>query len=252
VNGFLGGEWNEYQGYVAVRAGDAHSWDEVFYPGSFRNGPGGTWVTVDATPSGDVDVLGRGGAGWRARMSRFFDTLRFQWTKWVIEYDLVSQLSLFKSLGGALKSAGRGIKIGVVWLKDQAVDHWPIASALGIGLIAVGLTRRRRRLAKLPPAARPLKPRVRSTVAEVYDGVAKQLAKAGFPRPASDTPRELATRMTAQGAPAATPVRELTDLYYAAEWGARRDPGAEDRAAALAREIRQTLTEHRRAKPLPR
>ena len=33
VNGFLGGEWNEYQGYVAVRAGDAHSWDEVFFPG---------------------------------------------------------------------------------------------------------------------------------------------------------------------------------------------------------------------------
>ena len=38
VNGFLGGEWNEYRGYVAVRAGDAHSWDEVYFPGS-------GWVT---------------------------------------------------------------------------------------------------------------------------------------------------------------------------------------------------------------
>ncbi|MGE5181526.1 MAG: DUF3488 and transglutaminase-like domain-containing protein, partial [Acidobacteriota bacterium] len=38
VNGFLGGEWNEYQGYVAVRAGDAHSWDEVYFPGA-------GWVT---------------------------------------------------------------------------------------------------------------------------------------------------------------------------------------------------------------
>ena len=43
VNGFFGGEWNEYQGYVAVRAGDAHSWDEVYFPGK-------GWVTFDPTP----------------------------------------------------------------------------------------------------------------------------------------------------------------------------------------------------------
>ena len=49
------------QGYVAVRAGDAHSWDEVFFPGK-------GWVTFDPTPSPMVGELGRGGSGWRAKI----------------------------------------------------------------------------------------------------------------------------------------------------------------------------------------
>ena len=54
VNGFLGGEWNEYNDYIAVRAGDAHSWVEVYFQGV-------GWVTFDPTPSSDIDQLGRGG-----------------------------------------------------------------------------------------------------------------------------------------------------------------------------------------------
>jgi len=239
VNGFLGGEWNEYQGYVAVRAGDAHSWDEVFFPGVGTGS--GTWVTFDPTPPGDVDTLGRGGTGWRAKLGRFVDTLRFQWTKWVIEYDLVSQLSLFKSIGGALKTAAKAVKDAVIIAKDFAIEHWPISSPLGAGLILLLVRRRRRRRAKLPREGRPAKPRQRSTVGEVYDGVSKQLAKAGFARGASVTPRELAEQMATRGDPAASHITELTELYYAAEWGGRREASAEERAAALGREIKATL-----------
>ncbi|HLL21035.1 MAG TPA: DUF3488 and transglutaminase-like domain-containing protein, partial [Kofleriaceae bacterium] len=101
VNGFLGGEWNEYQSYVAVRAGDAHSWAEVYFPdgGTYKEGPrvvpSGHWVTFDPTPPSDRNLMSRGGTGWRARLGRFLDTLKFQWSKWVIEYDLSSQLALF-------------------------------------------------------------------------------------------------------------------------------------------------------------
>src|SRR6185312_16626551 len=115
VDGFLGGEWNEYQGYVAVRAGDAHAWDEVFFPGA-------GWVTFDPTPPDRNDPLGRGGAGWRARMARLMDTLRFQWTKWVIEYDLVAQLSLFRDFASVLKQ-------GAIALRDvliHLVRLWPV------------------------------------------------------------------------------------------------------------------------------
>ncbi len=244
VNGFLGGEWNEYQSYIAVRAGDAHSWDEVFFP----TGEGrGVWVTIDPTPAGDVDQLGRGGTGWRAKMSRFIDTLRFQWTKWVIEYDLVSQLSLFKSIGRAIKTAAIAVKDAALWVKDRALDYWPISTPLGIGLIALLVIRRRRKRAKLPPELRVTRrARDRSTVAEIYDGVAKQLAKAGFARTSATTPRELATRLGDH--PAAEPVRDLVELYYAAEWGGRRDAAVEDRAEALAARIKQTLREVAKAK----
>lgn len=239
VNGFLGGEWNEYQGYVAVRAGDAHSWDEVYYPGA-------GWATVDPTPPGNVDALGRGGKGWTARLGRFVDTLRFHWNKWVIEYDLASQLSLFRQVGGTFGGVASVVKRAAIAIKDAAVQHWPVTVALAAAVaIALGL-RRRRRPFGLMPGYRP-RPRTRSAIAGIYDEVSRALARAGVPREAAVTPRELAAHMASRGDDAARQVGELTELYYAAEWGHRSDPTTEQRAAALAREIRATLHAARRA-----
>jgi transglutaminase-like putative cysteine protease len=238
VNGFLGGEWNEYQGYVAVRAGDAHSWDEVYFPGV-------GWVTVDPTPPGNVDALGRGGAGWTARLGRFVDTLRFQWNKWVIEYDLASQLKLFKQVGGALGDGASAVKRAARWVVDMFVRGWPVLAVIGAG-VAVWLARRRRWGSGSLAAGRG-RPRARSPIAEVYDEVARALARAGVPREAAVTPRELAARMAERGDGVAREVGELTELYYAAEWGQRRDPAAEQRAVALGLAIRATLDAARRA-----
>jgi transglutaminase-like putative cysteine protease len=225
VNGFLGGEWNEYQGYVAVRAGDAHSWDEVFFPGK-------GWVTFDPTPASDQ--LGRGGDGWRAKLARYLDTLRFQWTKWVIEYDLVSQLSLFKTIGGALRSAVAGVR-------DAIVEHWGIAASTAAALVAVSLLRKRRRRAPLAPTRAIARPRARSAIARLYDQVARQLIKAGIaPEPAT-TPRELAARAGIRVTTVAAELRELVELYYAAQWGGRGDAQAELRASELVGSIRRAL-----------
>ena len=238
VNGFLGGEWNEYQGYVAVRAGDAHSWDEVFFPGA-------GWVTFDPTPSADLDVLGRGGLGWTQRLGRFLDTMRFHWNKWVIEYDLASQLALFKQVGGAFETIATAVKRGVVALGHSAYADWPIWLALAVAIAAWRRWRRRRHQPVIPRLRS--RPRARVPVSQIYDGVARLLARAGAPRDPATTPRELAQSLAARGAVAAGPVGELTELYYAAEWGRRDDPAAEHRAAALAREIRAALDDARRA-----
>ncbi|HET9624832.1 MAG TPA: DUF3488 and transglutaminase-like domain-containing protein, partial [Kofleriaceae bacterium] len=133
VNGFLGGEWNEFQGYVAVRAGDAHSWDEVYFPGV-------GWVTYDATPPGNIDELGRGGKGWTARLGRLVDTMRFHWNKWVIEYDLVSQISLFKRIGGGLESGASAIKRAALAIKNAVVRGWPAVVALAAKIVADKVT----------------------------------------------------------------------------------------------------------------
>jgi len=225
VDGFLGGEWNEYQGYVAVRAGDAHAWDEVFFPGA-------GWVTFDPTPPDRNDPLGRGGAGWRARMARLMDTLRFQWTKWVIEYDLVAQLSLFRDFASVLKQ-------GAIALRDvliHLVRLWPVLAGLGAVVVAFVILRRRRALALAGTAAGP--PRERTGVGRVYDAVSRRLAKAGFARAPAQTPRELVDRLPTT---IAGDVRELTELYYSAEWGGKVDSAAERRAAELADAIRAAL-----------
>ncbi|HEY3806435.1 MAG TPA: DUF3488 and transglutaminase-like domain-containing protein [Kofleriaceae bacterium] len=225
VDGFLGGEWNEYQGYVAVRAGDAHAWDEVFFPGS-------GWVTFDPTPPDRNDPLGRGGEGWRAKMSRLMDTMRFQWTKWVIEYDLVAQLSLFRDLGSALKHGATELRDVLV----RVVRLWPLLVGIGGIVLAVVLFQRRRALALAPTSGGP--PRGRTSIGRVYDAVGRRLAKAGFARPPAQTPRELVARVPQA---IADDVRELTELYYSAEWGGNIDPAAERRAAELAAAIRAAL-----------
>jgi hypothetical protein len=235
VNGFLGGEWNEYQGYVAVRAGDAHSWDEVYFPGQ-------GWVTFDATPASDQ--LGRGGTGWRARLSRYLDTLRFQWTKWVIEYDLASQLGLFRDLAGALRSAVESVKQGFVDGYHAARDHAGATGLVG-GVIAGGiayLVLRRRRRGDDGGGGRSSAPRRRSEIAVSFDRAAKALAKAGVAREAATTPRELADRTTIAG----VELRELVELYYAAEWGGRIEAAARRRASELAESITFAAVEAKR------
>jgi protein-glutamine gamma-glutamyltransferase len=227
VNGFLGGEWNEYQGYVAVRAGDAHAWDEVFFPGS-------GWVTFDPTPPDRDDPLSRGGSGWRAKLGRLMDTMRFQWTKWVIEYDLVAQLSLFKDIGAMLKKGAIKLRDGL----GALVFLWPIAIPIVAVAIAVILSRRRLRANALAPTARGAH-RSRTSIAELYDAVSRRLAKAGLARPPAQTPREYAQLLAA---PVAPEVRELTEIYYAAEWGRRSDPAALRRASELAAAIRAALS----------
>jgi protein-glutamine gamma-glutamyltransferase len=233
VNGFLGGEWNEYQGYVAVRAGDAHSWAEVFFPGV-------GWVTFDPTPSASGG-LGRGGSGWRAKLGRYVDTLRFQWSKWVIEYDLVAQLSLVKDVGRAFKRAAAGLRDVMATL----MSYWPLAAG-GTALVALVLALRRRRVRDmLSGGPRRGQRRTRSAIAQAYDQAVRQLAKAGTPRDLATTPRELATGLAARGAPVADELGELTDLYYASEWGGRRDPAAEQRAGELATAIARRLRDAR-------
>src|SRR2546423_5090616 len=48
VNGFLRGEYNDLAGDYIVRASDAHSWVEVYFPGT-------GWVAFDPTPAGAQD-----------------------------------------------------------------------------------------------------------------------------------------------------------------------------------------------------
>jgi hypothetical protein len=191
------------------------------------------WVTFDPTPPNRTDPLGRGGSGWRARMSRFMDTMRFQWTKWVIEYDLVAQLGLFKDIGSAIKRGMTAVRDAIA----VVLHYWPALGGVIVLIVALSLRRRRREAPGFEPG-RKRPPRTRSAIAHTYQATLKTLAKHGITREPGVTPQELAARLTT---PIGPPVRELTELYYAAEWGGRSDPAAERRASELATTIRTTL-----------
>lgn len=231
VNGFVGGEWNEYDQYVAVRAGDAHSWVEVYFAGI-------GWVTFDPTPAVPLARQTRRDDGFAAKLRRWADTIKLRWRKWVIAYDLDRQLSLFRSLSdslsGTASKASSPAKRAVRWLGDHArgalvAGLVALACALGVaGFLARGRRRKSR-------------PADRSPIAAIYRRTLARLARRGHPRPPSHTPREHADALAEDGAPGAEAFAELVDLYYRAELGGQDVPA--DRAKDLARQI------HRAKKP---
>jgi transglutaminase-like putative cysteine protease len=236
VNGFLGGEWNEYDDYIAVRAGDAHSWAEVYFPG-----PG--WVTFDATPASEVDRLGRGDGGLGARVRRMLDTLTFQWSKWVVDYDLFQQLSLFRDIGDSAQGGARWIKDVVSGVVAAVKRNVWFAGPLGgaaAAAIAAWWWRRRRRLGPTAAMERA-RPRKRSPMAAVYASATGRLARRGHGRDAAATPREHAGALAERGVPGGAELVELTELYYAAEWGGSASTEELDRARALERAIEAAL-----------
>lgn len=87
VNGFLGGEWNEFGRYLAVTQNDAHSWVEVWFPGA-------GWVSFDATPAGGTAGLARR-SDLLGPVRSLFNGMQHRWSKWVIDYNLDRQVELF-------------------------------------------------------------------------------------------------------------------------------------------------------------
>ncbi|MBI3894610.1 MAG: DUF3488 domain-containing protein [Acidobacteria bacterium] len=87
VNGFLQGSYNDVSGQYTVRASDAHTWVEVYFPTY-------GWVTFDPTPP-----EGRSAQDlWLGRLSLYLDAFQSFWDEWIINYDFLHQATLARQL----------------------------------------------------------------------------------------------------------------------------------------------------------
>ncbi|HWN66176.1 MAG TPA: transglutaminaseTgpA domain-containing protein, partial [Haliangium sp.] len=241
VNGFLGGEWNEYDEYLAVRARDAHSWVEVYFEGL-------GWVTFDPTPSSDANVSDEEDDGLTGRMRRFLDTVRFQWFQWVIEYDLRRQMSLFRGVGDSVKTGGTSVKELFTGVRDWLARNGRLLGGLALGgaLLVTFLTRWRRRTGQTRTGGS------HDPMSAIYRQAVLSMARRGHDRAPAVTPREHARELAARAVPGSAALVELTDLYYARIYGGRDEPELLDRARALAADVEQALREApRQADPGP-
>ena len=82
VNGFRTGEFNDLTSNYVVRASNAHSWVEAYFPGS-------GWVSFDPTPAAPAQLHDN----W-SRMMLYADAMASFWREWVINYDSTHQKSL--------------------------------------------------------------------------------------------------------------------------------------------------------------
>jgi protein-glutamine gamma-glutamyltransferase len=93
VNGFRGGEYNDLTGSYIVRARDAHSWVEAYFP---EYG----WITFDPTPAASTPAASR----W-SRLGLYVDAAREIWREWIINYDFSHQIRLSAELSSRTYSA---------------------------------------------------------------------------------------------------------------------------------------------------
>jgi protein-glutamine gamma-glutamyltransferase len=93
VNGFLMGEYNPVGQDYIIRQSDAHSWVEVYRPGS-------GWIEFDPTPAdpnhNEITLA--------TQISQYVDAAELFWNSYVIVYDATAQLQLFRSAQDRVQS----------------------------------------------------------------------------------------------------------------------------------------------------
>jgi transglutaminase-like putative cysteine protease len=218
VNGFLPGEYNDLGGDYIVRASDAHSWVEVYFPGM-------DWQVFDPTPASAEND-----AGFLTRLEQYADWMQLTWSEWVIGYDFGHQVALAQNVQHGTRDLSELLRAwyarqqirGRMWMKS-----WHNGLSLLIPLVVLvflillrfdALSALLRRLwlswQSRPARAARANPHLAS---KLYAELLRMLARRGLRREASQTPLEFAAVVDAPNL--APPVREFTQLYTHARFG---------------------------------
>ena len=134
VNGFRTGEFNDVTSQYVVRASNAHSWVEAYFPNY-------GWVAFDPTPGAAIPVR----TGW-SRVTLYVDALASFWREWVVNYDVGHQQSLAVSASSRSRQLLRAMRdwwhrhyedlLAAARRTGSAVAGSPLRWGLGGGLIA--------------------------------------------------------------------------------------------------------------------
>jgi transglutaminase-like putative cysteine protease len=227
VNGFQTGSYNRIGKDFVVRARDAHSWVEVYFP---KYG----WITFDPTPADPNPI--RAGA-W----DDYLDALSLFWSEWVINYDFSHQIRLARQveqtsrdfqqefLGHADQFKWRAVRVAYAiegWLMSHKLLMFLIMATILAGLVAgekggslaeirfFWLWKFGRRELALSPHQATLS----------YQRLLKTLRKKGYSKPTALTPWEFAKSLA--GTRLGSGVGEFTRLYNLLRFGEVQVPMA--------------------------
>jgi transglutaminase-like putative cysteine protease len=210
VNGFIGGTFNRFGRYYAVRQGDAHSWVEVYVEGK-------GFVRFDPTPPADAAPQSEI-TGLLAFVRDMVEAAAQRWDRNVVGYDMRQQVSLLRAVRerySELKTKSKVASSMIGSPRRALITLLAVALLVALG---VYLYRRRARpRSKLAPPSE-IETRVRET-AELYRALDHALSLRGVPRPSGTPPLTHARGLSVLGHPAGEPSVRLTERYLSARFG---------------------------------
>jgi len=221
VNGFLPGEYNDLGGDYIVRASDAHSWVEAYFPGN-------DWVAFDPTPAAPVQSV-----SIFRRLSQFADWAELTWNDWVIGYDFAHQTALAQTV----QTRSRNWReVAASWfsskqrhfknrLSEWQLQHKGFGLAVPVLLISLllvlryGLLNRLWDLVTVSVASRGKgADAMRAMMASrMYQELMQVMKRHGYTRPETQTAFEFADAVKPPSLKAS--LKEFTRLYSEARFG---------------------------------
>ncbi len=127
VAGYQGGLMNEIGGFLEVRQANAHAWSEVWLPGQGWKRIDPTAVIAPERVEQDVNIdlqiaegivafspMVSGNLSWLRQARSLWNSVDYNWQRWVINYDNLSQSDFLSRLGiKTIKDTFIGLIIGV-------------------------------------------------------------------------------------------------------------------------------------------
>ncbi len=215
VTGFVGGTYNRFGHYYAVREGDAHSWVEAY----LDEGAHPSWQTFDPTPAAGAQPLEDTTGAW-IYMRDLVEALSQRWNRYVIGYDLRTQVRLFEDISQRYEKlrSSTGVNRGPL---DKVTRAPVLAGAVLVAFAAAYVVWKRRRKATpdAPKTTREKPDRNLETATSLYRSLEVALVVNGISRPASLPPLRHAEDLRARAHPLADEVVALTNVYLVARFG---------------------------------
>ncbi len=220
VTGFRTGEFNDLTGQYVVRASNAHSWVEAYFPGS-------GWIGFDPTPAAMIPNR----TGW-SRLQLYMDAAASFWREWIVNYDISHQRTLSRD---AAANVRRYFDDSRRWITTQ--EHSLLRSArrahhqigtfpvrwLGGAFASAAFLMVLFNLRALLQAVRAISLRAnpkrapRESATLWYDKMVSRLARKGWRKSPSQTPADF---VAAIHEPALqTRVAQFTRAYESARFG---------------------------------